>query len=1098
VLQNKIIIMVVLLGLIGLAIAQVDTAWVRRYNGLGSDTDWAYAIAVDDSGNVYVTGSTSGSGTGNDWATIKYNPNGDTVWVRHFISPGSYDERASAIALGNSGNIYITGYTMSSDSGDFLTIKYTPNGDTVWTKRADGPVSGYDFANAITVDGSENIYVTGYSKGSGLYNWEYMTIKYDSAGNQQWARRYNYIGGREEANAIGVDRFGSVYVTGRSNAETTGSKYDYATVRYDADGDFRWAARYNGPADSNDVANAIAIDDSGYIYVTGTSIGIGSANDIATIKYTPLADTIWVRRYNGPPGDSSDEGYGVAVDNWSNVYVTGSSKDSGTGPDYVTVKYNYLGAQQWEARYNNSSANGSDVADGGIAVDAQGNVYVTGYSMGSGTDYDYATVRYNSSGVEQWAARYNSSVDSADQAEAIAVDGHGNVYVTGFSRGPGTGLDWATIKYVQSGYVHRDVGTTVILSPAAVVSPGATVVPACSVYNYGDTIETYLVRMKIGTLYEDTVRVTSHTPGTYQYLSFATWNATQLGMYAVSCSTELLIDGIKRNDRLTSSVVVGNVDVELVRILSPTGTVDTLPQIPRARIRNNSSVTLDIPITFTITKDTIVYQDTRIITLAGNGSVFDVAFETFYITGADTGNFTTEARVAVFGDQNPGNDFQTGAFTVVVFIAGPGWQPMAPIPQSPSGKRPKSGSRLAAMRDNIYFLKASNTGDFYIYTPDAGIGFWTELETIPKGIKEDGDGKRPKKGAAMVAYQQEHAIYILRGNNTVGFWKYQADSIGSQTIGWHKLANILPGLKRCKYGSGLVTFRQHGNGYIFAMKGAKTNEFYVYHIEGDSWTQVSSPPIGTSGKLGYKKGSCLAYDGDEFVYVLQGYYGSFFKYSVDSDSWHELRQYEYKTFLNRDGKKKKPKDGAALAYYQDNIYLLKGGNTREFWRYEIASDSWMQMNPMETWDIPLGLSGKKVKGGGCMTIHDSYFYAAKGKNTDEFYRHTLPIISAITPATEPTGEGTTGKRVATGGYKLLITPNPANNVMSVKYSLPTAEPVIFKLYNVTGALVKSYSNPNPTRQGVLLIDARILPSGVYILRFNSGDFRITRKLVLEK
>lgn len=280
------------------------------------------------------------------------------------------------------------------------------------------------------------------------------------------------------------------------------------------------------------------------------------------------------------------------------------------------------------------------------------------------------------------------------------------------------------------------------------------------------------------------------------------------------------------------------------------------------------------------------------------------------------------------------------------------------------------------------------------------------------------------------------------------------------------------------------------------MKGAKTDEFYIYDIEQDSWTPVSSPPIGSSGKLGYKKGSCLTYDGGEFMYVLQGYYGSFFKYSVDTDSWTELRQYDYKYFLNRDGKKKKPKDGAALEFYEDNIYMLKGGNTYEFWMYQIAADSWIQMDTL--WDIPRGLSNKKVKDGGALTILNDYFYASKGKNTDEFYRHDLPITNVANIPVQPTNDGVQENKTILDKINLTISPNPAVKITAVRYSLPKAEPVSFKLFDITGSMVKSYTNTNPTKQGVIMIDTKTLSSGVYILRFNSGDYRLTRKLVLEK
>ena len=80
--------------------------------------------------------------------------------------------------------------------------------------------------------------------------------------------------------------------------------------------------------------------------------------------------------------------------------------------------------------------------------------------------------------------------------------------------------------------------------------------------------------------------------------------------------------------------------------------------------------------------------------------------------------------------------------------------------------------------------------------------------------------------------------------------------------------------------------------------------------------------------------------------------------------------------LNRDGKKKKPKDGASLVHYDNNIYMLKGGNTVEVWKYDIALEDWSQMDDL--WDIPLGPTGrKKVKDGGNMIMFGDYFWASK-------------------------------------------------------------------------------------------------------------------------
>ncbi|MDD2891313.1 MAG: SBBP repeat-containing protein, partial [bacterium] len=99
-----------------------------------------------------------------------------------------------------------------------------------------------------------------------------------------------------------------------------------------------WVARYDGPYGTGgfDHAFAMAIDDSGYIYVTGTSLDTTLCTDYATIKYNSAGDTVWVRRYNGPDKYSDDDAYAIAVDKNGNVYVTGRSTGIGTYYDYAT------------------------------------------------------------------------------------------------------------------------------------------------------------------------------------------------------------------------------------------------------------------------------------------------------------------------------------------------------------------------------------------------------------------------------------------------------------------------------------------------------------------------------------------------------------------------------------------------------------------------------------------------------------------------------------------------------------------------------------------------------------------------------------------
>jgi hypothetical protein len=175
-----------------------------------------------------------------------------------------------------------------------------------------------------------------------------------------------------------------------------------------------------------------------------------------TQNFTNGVEEAWVSHYASGLATAYDRATAVTVDGAGNVYVTGYSSNSSFGVDYITVKYDGSGVQVWIAMYN-GPGNGDDIATA-LAVDASGNVYVTGRSYGSGTGYDYATVKYNSAGVQQWVARYNGPGNSWDRASALAVDGSGNVYVTGYSEGYGWRV-YTTIKYVQTPVSVKDETT---------------------------------------------------------------------------------------------------------------------------------------------------------------------------------------------------------------------------------------------------------------------------------------------------------------------------------------------------------------------------------------------------------------------------------------------------------------------------------------------------------------------------------------------------------------------------------------------------------------------------------------------------------------
>jgi uncharacterized delta-60 repeat protein len=436
--------------------AQVSEEWVARYDGPANESDGAIDVAVDDDGNVYVTGSSTGIGTFADYATIKYNSAGVQQWVARYNGPGNFFDEPADLAIDDAGNVYVTGRSAGSGTNDdYATIKYNSAGVLQWVNRYNGPGNSLDAARSLAVDEDGNVYVTGQSTGDGT-NTDYATIKLNSAGAILWVTRYNGPGNAtDRAQSLVIDD-AYVYVTGHSAG--AGTDLDYATIKHNiTTGEVIWVSRYNGAGNGRDDATSITVDNSGNVYVTGTIIsGFDPSGDPypleffdwATIKYNSVGAEQWVSIHDEGGDDFAES---VMLDNLGNVIVTGSISNSPPrleepDLDYGTIKYNAsTGAEIWVAKYgpppgtDNNEWSATDQA-----IDSEGNVYVTGQSG----QMEYGTVKWNSDGGLQWAVTYSNGVNQV--AMAVEVDASGNVYVTG--RSSNTGLietDFTTIKYNQ-------------------------------------------------------------------------------------------------------------------------------------------------------------------------------------------------------------------------------------------------------------------------------------------------------------------------------------------------------------------------------------------------------------------------------------------------------------------------------------------------------------------------------------------------------------------------------------------------------------------------------------------------------------------------
>ncbi len=437
------LIAILLSGMILTGFAQ---SWVARFNGAANGDDFAVGIATDNEGCVYVVGTSWAGTTGNDIVLVKYSGAGESLWAQRYDGFAHGNDEARAIAVCN-GRVVVTGG--SADTSlfiDIITLVYSTEGNLIWEAGFDSHSHGNDLGLAVAIDGSSNVYVAGYQSGD-TTGWDIAVLKYDLDGQLLWETGYQ-TADEDYAVGLALGRNNDLFVIGNS-----GNPYyltwDYVTMRVNASsGETLWTRRYNGPADEDDEAVGLVVDQQGNVYVAGGSVALAGGADFTTIKYTLNGEQEWERRYNGP-ANGLDRATAIAIDSTNNIFVTGYSQGETSDCDYATIKYETSGGEQWVGRYD-GEAGGYDEARA-LAVDRDGNVYVTGFSTGTGTRNDFATVVYDGSGNRVWVSRYDGPAGRMDEAIAIAAGAGNGIFVSGSSEGNGSGYDFATMRYEAIG-----------------------------------------------------------------------------------------------------------------------------------------------------------------------------------------------------------------------------------------------------------------------------------------------------------------------------------------------------------------------------------------------------------------------------------------------------------------------------------------------------------------------------------------------------------------------------------------------------------------------------------------------------------------------
>jgi len=459
--MKNILASVYLLFTFSFLTAQVNLQWVQNIGGI--DDERPYGIVLDAAGNVYTTGHFFGPtdfdpGIGNtaisavglsDVFISKLDVSGNLVWAK--TMGGNSIELAFGIALDATNNVYVTGYfhdTADFDPGagvhnlisqgaeDIFICKLDVNGNFVWAKSLGG--SGNDIARSITVDGSGNVYTTGFFTDTADFdpganvslmvsggNTDMFMSKLDANGNFVWAKQIKGTG-HSEAYQIKLDAAGNIFTTGyfrdaedfdpsnSNNVLTSVAGNDIFVAKYDANGNYLWAKQMGGTGYER--ARKLTLDAIGNIYVVGSfdalvdfDPGAGSYNlasygmeDCFILKLNSSGNFVWAKRIGNSDFEEPSD---ITIDSNGNLFITGYFTytvdfDAGIGITNLTSASNYSDAfiTKYDSNGNFAWAksfggNGYE-AGSAILLNSAGNIYVAGYYQYT-VDFDPGTTTNN-------------------------------------------------------------------------------------------------------------------------------------------------------------------------------------------------------------------------------------------------------------------------------------------------------------------------------------------------------------------------------------------------------------------------------------------------------------------------------------------------------------------------------------------------------------------------------------------------------------------------------------------------------------------------------------------------------------------------------
>ncbi len=368
-------------------------------------------------------------------------------WTRQIGT--SSDDISISGTVDSAGNAYITGYTSGSLKGtntglaDAFLTKFDSSGSELWTQQIG--TSSIDRSDSVVVDSAGNIYISGVTWGSleGTIAGRYdaFITKFDSSGGELWTQQIG-TSGDDSSSSVAVDSAGDVYISGTTSGSLEGTNAgvnDAFITKFDSSGSELWTQQIG--TSSIDYSSSVAVDSAGNAYISGVTWGsLEGTNtgltDAFLTKFDSSGSELWTQQI----GTSRFEnGTSVAVDIAGNAYIASSTYGSLEGTnaglyDAFITKFDSSGSELWTQQIGTANHDLSS----SVALDGAGNAYISGSTRGSlkGTNAgqrDAFLIKFDGSGSELWTQQIGTSSD--DVSTSISVDSAGNAYITGYTSG---------------------------------------------------------------------------------------------------------------------------------------------------------------------------------------------------------------------------------------------------------------------------------------------------------------------------------------------------------------------------------------------------------------------------------------------------------------------------------------------------------------------------------------------------------------------------------------------------------------------------------------------------------------------------------------